>query len=63
MEFLNQLLPKLLSMVMSWIDHGNLRNRVYQLQNRVETLELALEDIERMNKDALIAKYIKSLKR
>ena len=50
-------------MVMSWIDHGNLRNRVYQLQNRVETLELALEDIERMNKDALIAKYIKSLKR
>jgi hypothetical protein len=48
-------------MVLSWLDHGNLRNQVYQLKDRVETLEIALEDIERMNKDPLIAKLIKTL--
>ena len=48
-------------MVLSWIDHGNLRNRVYELQERVEILEVALDDIKRMNKDPLIDKLIKNI--
>jgi len=47
-------------MVVSWIDHGNLRNRVYELQEKIEILETALSDIDRMNKDPLIAKVIKN---
>jgi len=60
-EFLNQVLPKLISMILSWLDHGNLRNQVYELKDRIETLEIALDDIQRMNKDPLIAKLIQNL--
>jgi len=60
-EFLNQVLPKLISMILSWLDHGNLRNQVYELKDKVETLEIALDDIQRMNKDPLIAKLIQNL--
>ena len=63
MELLSKILPKLISMVLSWLDHGNLRNQVYELKDRVETLEIALEDIERMNKDPLIAKLIKTIQK
>ena len=62
MELWATLLPKIVGMVLSWIDHGNLRNRVYELQDRVETLEIALDDIKRMNKDPLIDKLIKNIK-
>jgi len=62
LEFLNQFLPKFISMVLSWIDHGNLRNRVYELQDRLETLEIALDDIDRMNKDPLIHRVIQNTK-
>jgi hypothetical protein len=48
-------------MILSWLDHGNLRNQVYELKDRVETLEIALDDIQRMNKDPLIAKLIRNL--
>jgi hypothetical protein len=47
-------------MVLSWLDHGNLRNRVYEQQERIEILETALEDIQRMNKDPLVAKVVKT---
>jgi hypothetical protein len=47
-------------MVLSWIDHGNLRNRVYELQERVEVVEVALDDIQRINKDPLIDKICKN---
>jgi len=50
-------------MVLSWIDHGNLRNRVYELQDRLETLEIALDDIERMNKDPKIHRVIQNTKK
>ena len=63
LEFLNQFLPKILSMVLSWIDHGNLRNRVYELQDRLETLEIALDDIERMNKDPKIHRVFQNSKK
>jgi hypothetical protein len=59
-ELWSTLLPKLVGMVLSWIDHGNLRNRVYELQEKVELMEVALDDIQRINKDPLIAKIIKN---
>ena len=56
------LLPRLISAVMSWLDAANLRNRVYTLQDRVETLELALLDIERMTDDERIRRLIETKK-
>ena len=48
MDF-HALLPKLLSMAMSWLDAGNLRNRVYDLDDRLEIARVAIEDIKRMD--------------
>ena len=36
-------------MLMSWLDAADLRNRVYTQQQRIEQLELTIEDIERVN--------------
>jgi hypothetical protein len=47
---------------MSWLDAANLRNRVYTLQDRVDTLEIALLDIERMTDDERIRKLIETKK-
>ena len=60
MEFWSTVFPKVVSMVLSWIDHGNLRNRVYEMQERMEILEVALDDIQRINKDPLIDKIVKN---
>jgi hypothetical protein len=43
------LLSKLLAAIMSLLDATNLRNRVYTQAARIEQLELAIEDIERIN--------------
>ena len=45
---------KLLSAIGSWLDAGNLRNRVYQLQNENELMRIALEDIQRMDPEGRI---------
>ena len=42
-------LARILGGIMSLLQASDLRNRVYTHQNRIETLELALEDIERIN--------------
>jgi hypothetical protein len=34
---------------MSLLDSVNLRNRVYEQKQRIDELELAIEDIERIN--------------
>lgn len=47
-------------MILSWLDQGNLRNRVYEQKDRIEILETALDDIGRMNKDPLIAKIVEN---
>ena len=60
MEFWNQFIPKLVSMILSWLDQGNLRNRVYEQKDRIEILETALDDIGRINKDPLIAKIVEN---
>jgi hypothetical protein len=36
-------------MIMSWLDAGDLRNQVYQLQDRLEMARVAMEDIQRMD--------------
>ena len=43
------LFARLISSLMSLLDSANLRNRVYAQQQRIDTLELAIEDIARIN--------------
>ena len=40
---------RLITGLLSLLQASNLRNRVYSQQQRIETLELAIEDIERIN--------------
>jgi hypothetical protein len=49
MDLLHTLVPRFFSILLSWIGSGNLRNRLYTLEQRVEILETALGDIERIN--------------
>ena len=62
MELLSRVLPKLISMLLSWMDSANLRDQMYSQAQRIEILETALEDIDRVNaagaKDAIIAKIV-----
>ena len=48
---------KILTTVMSWADAGNLRNRMYKMAEEAEIMMTALEDIERMSKEANIKQY------
>ena len=48
------LLARFISMLMSWMDASNLRDRVYTLQDRIDTLHIALDDIQRMTPDPKI---------
>jgi hypothetical protein len=43
------IIARLISAAMSWIDSSNLRNQMYAQQSRIEVLETALEDIERIS--------------
>jgi hypothetical protein len=54
------LIAKLISMIGSWLDSGNLRNRVYKMAEEAEIMMTALEDIERMDKGGKISKYARS---
>jgi hypothetical protein len=47
-------------MILSWLDHGNLRNQVYELKDRLDTYTIALDDIDRMTDDPKIKKLIKT---
>ena len=48
---------KILTTVMSWLDAGNLRNRMYKMAEELEIIMTALEDIERMSKEENIKQY------
>ena len=62
------ILARVISAVLSWLDSANLRNRMYEQRSRIEILETALEDIERISQSRadtaeqrkLIAKIIES---
>ena len=45
---------------MSWIDAGNLRNKMYQQAEEMEIMMTALEDIERMSREDNIKKYART---
>ena len=48
---------KIFTTVASWLDAGNLRNRVYKMAEESEIMMTALEDIERMSKEDNIKRY------
>jgi len=54
-------IAKFVSMLMSWLDASNLRNRVYHLQEENEALRLALDDIRRMDPEGRVGWYAKSV--
>jgi hypothetical protein len=51
------IIAKVLTTVMSWLDAGNLRNKVYQQAEEAEIMMTALEDIERMSTEVKIKQY------
>jgi hypothetical protein len=42
-------LARVVSAVLSWLDSSNLRNQMYSQRERIEILETALEDIQRIS--------------
>jgi hypothetical protein len=55
----SQLIAKLISMLMSWLDAGNLRNRVYRLEEENELMRVGLEDIQRMDAEGRMGWHAK----
>ena len=51
------LVSKIFTTVASWIDTGNLRNRMYKQAEEAEIMMTALEDIARMDRDGRMGKY------
>lgn len=51
------IVSKILTTVMSWLDSGNLRNKVYKMAEEAEIMMTGLEDIERMSKEENIKQY------
>ena len=50
-------IAKFVSMCMSWIEAGNLRNRVYKMAEESEIMMTALEDIARMDQGGRMGTY------
>jgi hypothetical protein len=51
---------KFVSMLMSWMQAGNLRNRMYLMAEEAEIMMTALEDIERMSTEPKIKHYART---
>jgi len=49
----SSVLARLIAGLISVIQASNLRNRVYSQQNRINTLELAIEDILRISRSTV----------
>jgi len=49
----SSVLARLIAGLISVIQASNLRNRVYSQQNRIDTLELAIEDILRISRSTV----------
>ena len=54
------IIGKILTTVMSWLDAGNLRNKMYKQAEEAEIMMTALEDIERMSKEENIKRYARN---
>ena len=55
------LIARLVSAIASWLDAGNLRNRVYRLEEKNAMLRIALEDVQRMDPEGRIGLYAKDV--
>ena len=53
----SMIIAKVLTTVMSWLDAGNLRNKVYKQAEEAEIMMTALEDIARMSNEEKIKQY------
>ena len=61
-------IARAITMLLSWMDSVNLRNRVYQQSHHIELLETAISDIDRINLNSaqpnkLITNIIANIKR
>ena len=56
----SMIFAKILTTVMSWVDAGNLRNKVYKQAEEAEIMHTALEDIERMSSEGNIKRYART---
>jgi hypothetical protein len=54
------LAARLFTTIASWIDAGNLRNRMYKMAEEAEIMMTALEDIERMSQEDNIKRYART---
>ena len=45
-------IPRLISSILSILQATKLRNRVYAMEDRLDILEVAMEDIERINSNS-----------
>ena len=52
-----QLIGQLVSTLMSWLQAGNLRNKMYILKDENEILRTALDDIARMDPEGRMGWY------
>ena len=55
----NLIVARAVSMILSWLQAGNLRNKMYALQEENEILRTALEDIQRMDPEGRMGWYAK----
>jgi hypothetical protein len=46
---LSGFIPRLISMILSWMDASNLRNKLYEKTDQLNLAKVALDDIARMN--------------
>jgi len=53
------ILARFASMLLSWLQAGNLRNQMYALQEKNEIMRVALEDIQRMDAEGRMGWYAK----
>ena len=55
------LIGRFVFMLMSWMTAGNLRNRMYALQEQNELMRTGLADIQRMDPEGRMGWYAKSV--
>lgn len=49
---LHNYIPRLLGAILSVVQSTGLRNRVYAMEDRLDVLEVAIEDIQRINSNS-----------
>jgi len=54
-------LARFVSKLLSWLQAGNLRTKMYILQEKNDMMRLALEDIQRMDPEGRMGWYAKEV--